>query len=165
MEKLVNDILLTTEFTDEDIEYSVKRHGEIFNSEFGFSKESHGPVAGMIREFGATWNPEKDFMLVARKNGNFIGTITFMGGENGNGRLRFLFVEPSERGFGTGKLIVTTALQWAKDWGYTHLHLSTFDVLKTARAMYTKLGFVKTSEEPADYVVPGIVEEIWEIDI
>ena len=29
MEKLINNVLLTTDFTDEDIQYSIKRHKEI----------------------------------------------------------------------------------------------------------------------------------------
>ena len=38
MEKIVNGILLTTDFSMEDIEYSKKRHVEIFDGEYGFSE-------------------------------------------------------------------------------------------------------------------------------
>ena len=60
--------------------------------------------------------------------------------------------------------MVSTALTWAEELGCRHMYLSTFDILKTARKMYSSLGFVKTAQEPADYVAPGLTEEIWEKD-
>lgn len=165
MEKMVNGILLTTAFTSEDVETSIRRQREIFGGEFNFLDSSHPYAEKAQREFAATWQRSKDFMLVAKADDRFVGTITFMGGENGVGRLRFLMVEPDMRGKGLGKAIVTTALEWAKDMGYSHIWLSTHSVLDTARAMYAKLGFVKTSEEPADEVCIGAMEEVWEIDI
>lgn len=165
MEKTVNDILLTTDFTAEDIELSIKRQREIFGGEFGFLDSSHPYAEKAIREFAVNWDKQKDFMLIAKENSKFAGTITFMGEENGVGHLRFLILEPHLRGKGIGKAIVTTALEWAKEMGYNHIWLSTHSVLETARHMYTKLGFVKVSEEPADEVVPNAMEEVWEIDI
>ena len=165
MEKIINNVLLTTDFTAEDIEISIKRQREIFGGEFGFLDSAHPYAEKAIREFAENWNKEKDFMLVARHNGRFAGTITFMGEENGTGRLRFLILEPHLRGQGIGKAIVTTALEWAKAMGYNHIWLSTHSVLETARKMYRKLGFIKISEEPADEVVPNAMEEVWEINI
>ena len=94
MEKMVNDVLLTTTFTQEDIEYSKKRHVEIFGSEYGFSEFFNKYATAAIDAFPKTYNPEKDFMLIAKVEDKFAGTITFMGEENGVGRLRFFFVEP-----------------------------------------------------------------------
>lgn len=165
MEKIIDGVLFTTDFTQEDVETSIKRQREIFGGEFGFLDSSHRYAEKTIREFAKTWNKEKDFLLIAKKDGRFIGTITFMGEENNVGRLRFLILEPDMRGKGIGKAIVTTALEWAKSLGYSHIYLSTHSVLKTARGMYAKLGFVKTSEESAEEVCPGAMEEVWEIDI
>ncbi|MBQ8603336.1 MAG: GNAT family N-acetyltransferase [Oscillospiraceae bacterium] len=165
MEKSVNGVLLTTEFTMEDVETSIRRQREIFGGEFGFLDSSHPYAEKAIREFVKTWQAEKDFMLVAKAGDRFVGTITFMGEENGVGRLRFLIVEPDMRGKGLGKAIVTTALEWAKDMGYSHIYLSTHSILNTARRMYSKLGFVKTGEESAEEVCPGAMEEVWEIDV
>ena len=92
MEKIVNDILLTTTFTQEDIEYSKKRHVEIFGSEYGFSQFFNKYATAAIDAFPKTYNEEKDFMLIAKVDGKFGGTITFMGEENGVGRLRFFFL-------------------------------------------------------------------------
>lgn len=165
MEKFVNNILITTEFMPEDIEISIRRQREIFGGEFGFLDSSHPYAEKAIRQFAATWNKEKDFMLVAKDNGRFVGTITFMGDENNVGRLRFLILEPELRGRGIGKAIVNTALELAKDMGYNHVWLSTHSVLKTAINMYASLGFIKTSETSAEDVCPGAMEEVWEKDI
>ena len=165
MNKVINGILITDKFTKEDIEYSVRRPGEIFNQEYGFSQESGRPVAQRIRDFGANCNPEKEFMLVAKQNDSFVGTVTFMGEDNHIGRLRYVFVDPHIRGCGVGSALIETARSMAKNMGYNHLYLSTFDVLTSARRMYSRLGFVKTGQEPADYVMPGLIEEIWEKDI
>lgn len=165
MEKVVNGVLLTTEFTPEDVETSIRRQREIFGGEFGFLDSSHPYAERAIRDFAANWNKEKDFMLVAKDNDRFVGTITFMGEENGVGRLRFLIVEPDMRGKGTGKAIMATALEWAKEMGYSHIWLSTHSVLDTARKMYAGMGFVKTGEESAEEVCPGAMEEVWEIDV
>ena len=94
-----------------------------------------------------------------------VGTITFMGEERPSGRLRFLIVAPDCRGIGLGKEIVQTALDWAKELGYTHIWLTTHNILTTARAMYVSMGFRKTDECPADEVKPGIREETYVIDL
>ena len=91
--------------------------------------------------------------------------FTFMGEENGIGRLRFFFVEPFTRGKGVGRLVFTTAMSMAKDMGYNHLYFSTYNVLNAARTMYRSLGFVITKETPEEEVAPGVIEEIWEKDI
>ena len=165
MEKMVNDVLLTTTFTMEDIEYSKKRHVEIFGSEYGFSEFFNKYATAAIDAFPKTYDPEKDFMLIAKVEDKFAGTITFMGEENGVGRLRFFFVEPFTRGKGVGRLVFTTAMDMAKEMGYNHLYFSTYNVLNAARTMYRTLGFVITKETPEEEVAPGVIEEIWEKDI
>ncbi|MCR5373505.1 MAG: GNAT family N-acetyltransferase [Solobacterium sp.] len=165
MEKIYKGILLTTDFTEEDIETSIRKQREIFGGEFGFLDSSHAYPAMVIREFAKTWRPEKDFMLAAKKDNELVGTITLMGEDDRVARLRFLIVDPAYRGIGLGKEIVLTALEWAKEMGYTHVYLTTHSILETARAMYTSMGFRKTGEGPADEVKPGILEETYEIDL
>lgn len=167
MEKIVNNVLLTTEFTTDDIEYSKKRHVEIFDGEYGFSEYFNRYATAAVDEFPRTYNPEKDFMLIAKIDGKFGGTVTLIGEgeEKGTARLRFFFVEPFTRGKGVGRLLFTTAMAMAKDMGYKHLYFSTYNVLKPARNLYRDLGYTVTKETPEDEVIPGAIEEIWEIDL
>ena len=165
MVKEVNGVTLTTEFTHEDIEYSMKRHIEIFDGEYGFSEYFNKYATGKIAEFEHIYNPEKDFMLIAKVDGKFAGTITLIGEEDGNARLRYFFVEPFTRGKGVGKLTFTTAMELAKEMGYTHLYFTTYNVLKVARTMYRQLGFEITETVPDENVAPGVIEEYWAKDI
>ncbi len=167
MEKEINGVLLTTTFTQEDIEYSKKRHIEIFDGEYNFSEHFNKYALGAIDDFAKSYNPEKDFMLIAKVDGKFGGTITLIteGEKEGTGRLRFFFVEPFTRGKGVGKLLFTTAMDMAKEMGCNHLYFSTMNVLEPARNMYRKLGFTITEETPDELTAPGVVEEIWEKDI
>ncbi len=158
-------LILTTDFTKEDVDYCTKRHLEIYSEEFGLSQVFFDNVVSLIDEFYREYDSEKDFMLVARDNGRFAGTITMIGEEDGNARLRFFFVEPFTRGKGVGKLLFTTAMQLSKDMGYTHAYFSTFNVNKIARTMYRKLGFKMTGEESAEEFGHGLIEENWEKDL
>ena len=165
MTKEINGVVLTTDFTHEDIEASIENHIKIFTEEFGFTDNFKKIVNDTLPAFEKNYNPENEFMLVAKVDGKFAGTITFIGEENGVGRLRYFFINPEVRGKGVGKLTFTQAMELAKEWGYKHLYFSTFSVLKVARTMYHQLGFEITSSEPADFVAPGVIEEIWEKDI
>ena len=165
MEKMYKGILLTTDFTLDEVETAIVRQREIFGGEFNFLDTSHQYAEKAQRDFIKNYDPSKQFLLITRNNGKFAGTITFMGEDDGVGRLRFLIVEPEVRGIGLGKEIVSTALEWAKEMGYSHIYLTTHSVLEVARKMYASLGFVKVSEEPADEVCVGAMEERWDIDI
>ncbi|MEG1782804.1 MAG: GNAT family N-acetyltransferase [Oscillospiraceae bacterium] len=158
-------VTLTTDFTQADIEHSIKKHIEIFDKEYGFLQPFNDGVTQLIGDFGKTYNPQKDFMLISRVDGESAGTITAIGKENGRVQLRFFFVEPLARGLGIGKLLFTTAMEKSKEMGYTHAFFSTYNVLKVARTMYRQLGFVITETEPDEEVAPGVIEEIWEKDL
>lgn len=161
----IEGITLTTDFTQRDIDYSIKRHIEIFDSEYGFSREFNNNVTKLIKSFGENYNPDKEFMLIAKENGKFAGTITVLCQEEGKARLRYFFVEPFTRGKGVGRLLFTTAMNMAKEKGCTHAYFSTYNVLKPARTMYRHLGFEITHTQPDDDVAAGVVEEIWEKDL
>ena len=60
MEIKVNDIVLTTDFTRADVDYSIKRHTEIFSEEFGFTDAFNEMVKKIISDFPAEYNAEKD---------------------------------------------------------------------------------------------------------
>ncbi len=165
MVKEVNGVKFTTEFTHRDIEYSIKRHIEIFDNEYGFSEYFNKYATGKIAEFEKNYNPEKDFMLISKVEEKFAGTITLIGEENGNARLRYFFVEPFTRGKGIGKLLFITAMELAKEMGYNHLYFTTYNVLKIARTMYHQLGFEITQTIPDENVAPGVIEEYWAKDI
>lgn len=165
MEKTINNITLTTAFTHKDIQHSIAKHIEIFDSEYGFSPYFNKKVSALIQDFETNFNAETDFMLIAKKENKFAGTITAIGKENGKVQLRFFFVEPFARGEGVGKLLFVNAMEYAKQKGYTHAFFSTYSVLKVARTMYHQLGFTITQSSPAPEIGTEVIEEIWERDL
>lgn len=75
----IEGITLTTDFTQEDIDYSIKRHAEIFDGEYGFKPFFNDMVAKLIGDFPSIYKEGRDFMLVAHADGKFAGTITLLG--------------------------------------------------------------------------------------
>ena len=47
----IEGVTLTTDFTQEDIDYSIKRHAEIFDGEYGFKPFFNDMVAKLIGDF------------------------------------------------------------------------------------------------------------------
>jgi len=158
-------VVYTTAFTEQDVETSIDRQMDIFKEEFGFTDEENDPVRDMIRTFAHNINPEKECMLVVKRDGRLIGSVSFVGEGNGIGRLRYVYLEPDERNKGIGRHMIGLIIDLAREHGYKHLWLSTYDILKAARHVYGLNGFVKTKESPAQYVSQDIMDEIWERDL
>ena len=158
-------VVYTTAFTEQDVETSIDRQMDIFKEEFGFTDEENDPVRDMIRTFAHNINPEKECMLAVKRDGRLIGSVSFVGEENGIGRLRYVYLEPDERNKGIGRHMIVLIIDLAREHGYKHLWLSTYDILKAARHVYGLNGFVKTKESPAQYVSQDIMDEIWERDL
>ena len=165
MEKTNAQVIITDKFTQRDIDHSVKRHTEIFTEEYGFSQIFNDSVSQLVADFGKNFNPENEFMLVARVDGEFGGTISCICQPDGQARLRYFFVEPFTRGHGVGRKLFTTAMEKAKEMGSTHAYFTTYNVLEPARNMYRSLGFEITHTEPDEEVAPGVIEETWERDL
>ena len=164
-EQEIDGILYSTHFTEQDIEKSIDRQMVIFHDEFNFTDEENDPVREIIRDFAKNLNREKEFILVVKRDGNLIGSVSFVGEDYNVGRLRFVYLEKEERKKGIGKKMLSIAIDLAKRFGYTHLYLSTYNILTDARHTYASLGFKKTKETPAQYVSQDIMDEIWEMDI
>ncbi len=165
IETNIENLILTTDFTDEDIAYCLQRHKEIYTQEFGLNASFEDNLDELLTDFRDRFDPEKDFMLIAKDSDRFAGTISMIGEDDGKARLRFFFVEPFTRGKGVGKLLFTTAMKLSKQMGYTKAYFSTFNFLKIARTMYRNLGFYVKGEQSADEFGVGVIEEIWEKEL
>ena len=67
--------------------------------------------------------------------------------------MKRLFVRPSYRGQGVGKVLVDKVIDEARNIGYTHLRLDTLPGrMDTAIALYRSLGFVEIAAYSADPV-------------
>ena len=70
--------------------------------------------------------------------------------------MKRLYVKPEARGTGLGRALARQIVETAKGIGYSKMRLDTLDKLRTARRIYTSMGFKETIpyyENP----IPGVV--------
>lgn len=119
-------------------------------------------IRGALEEFGANkpgtvyFDPTTDALFELFKNtpGSYyyIATIdnNVVGGAgifptenlpNGTCELVKLYLHKDARGTGLGKKLLNTAMQWAKENGYTQVYLESMPELSKAVTIYENVGF------------------------
>ena len=119
-------------------------------------------IRGALEEFGANkpgtvyFDPTTDalFELFNNTSGSYyyIATIdnNVVGGAgifptenllNGTCELVKLYLHKDARGTGLGKQLLNTAMQWAKENGYTQVYLESMPELSKAVTIYENVGF------------------------
>lgn len=153
-------------YEEKDIDYIVKRHTDLYATEYGFSPRFTEYVKTYVEKFHAHHDENRENIWIAEKEGNPVGVIAVVKNEEDTAQLRWFLIEPDLRGKGLGRKLMKTALGFCREKGYKHIFLLTVDILETARRMYAKYGFTltETSEnhEWADFVVK---EERWDMDL
>jgi ribosomal protein S18 acetylase RimI-like enzyme len=90
--------------------------------------------------------PEPNITLIAEKNGTSLGFINVCSHKDGIsnetcGTVSLLAVAPNAQKMGVGQLLMDSAEEWAKNQGYSLLHLEVFANNKKAQRFYQHLGF------------------------
>ena len=101
----------------------------------GFSSE----LAGLPGQYA----PPSGDLLVARVNGAAAGCVALRGLDQSTLEMKRLYVRPSARGTGLGKLLVEAAISIARQNGYAELRLDTLASMASAQKLYGALGFVE----------------------
>jgi GNAT superfamily N-acetyltransferase len=146
-----------------DIGTVVKRHGELYAQEYGWSVEFEALVATIAGHLLDSYDPARERHWIAEIDGEFAGCIFLVRSTEEQAKLRMLLVEPSARGFGLGKRLVSECVAFAREAGYRSITLWTNDVLTAARAIYAKHGFVLVDAEPVSQFGVKMVSETWEL--
>lgn len=118
----------------------ISMHGRLYAKEFGYGLSFEGYVAKTFFEFISHYNPTTDRIWIAEYEGELIGTIAAVG-KGDTALLRWFLVDPAFRGLGLGKKLLNDAIDYCKEKGFKTIELGTAGDLKTALAMYKKLGF------------------------
>lgn len=146
-----------------DIGFVLHRHGVLYAQEYGFNVEFDGYVAKGLAKFVENYNPGKDHMWIAEISGTIIGSVAIVQWEEEIAQLRWLVVEPTERGNGVGKKLLNEAVLFAKQNGYKKIILWTIDFLNAARKLYSNAGFELIEIKESKVWGKAIVEERWEL--
>jgi len=77
-------------------------------------------------------------------------------------KLRLLLVEPSARGLGIGRRLVSECVNFARQAGYKKILLWTQSELHTARHLYEQAGFKRIEQKPhQSWGRKNLVAETW----
>lgn len=148
-----------------DLEWVVRRHGEIYRQEQGWDERFGALVADIVADFERQHDPTRERCWVAELDSEVVGSVLVVGGAPGVAKLRLLLVEPRARGKAVGTRLVGECVAFAREAGYKKVTLWTDSGLLEARRLYGRTGFQKVEEEPHDLYGEGLVSETWELNL
>ena len=148
-----------------ELGWVVKRHGEIYASEYGWNAEFEGLVAGIVGQFVANFDSRVERCWIAALKGEPAGSVFLVKDEEAVAKLRLLLVEPWARGHGVGTRLVDACLAFAREAGYARIRLWTNAELHAARHLYQRAGFRMTAENRARRFGDDQVFQSWELDL
>jgi putative acetyltransferase len=113
-------------------------------AEYGAIGDGFGPSDTEVNAMSQYYKEDNlSLYLVATVDENIVGGsgIAAFNDSNDICELRKLFLLPESRGLGLGKQLTENCLQFAKSKGYKKCYLDTLSSMKSAIALYKKLGF------------------------
>ncbi|MBB6219028.1 DNA-binding MarR family transcriptional regulator/N-acetylglutamate synthase-like GNAT family acetyltransferase [Anaerosolibacter carboniphilus] len=151
-------------FQPEDIGYVVKRHRDLYESEYKFSAAFADYVEKAVSKFSECYDKEKENMWIAEVNGVPVGVIAVVRVDESTAQLRWFLMEPQMRGIGLGHKLMKTAMDFCKEKNYKHVFLWTVSILEAARHLYKVYGFKPTETHENDtWTERPIIEERWDL--
>jgi DNA-binding MarR family transcriptional regulator/N-acetylglutamate synthase-like GNAT family acetyltransferase len=152
-----------------DFGWMVKRHGEIYAQEYGWTEPFEGLCAQIVADFANKNDPKRERCWIAEMDGEIVGCV-FLAQDLANdsakvARIRLLLVDPKARGLGVGAQLVDKCIRFARRAGYKKITLWTHSVLTAARHIYQKAGFRLMRTERHRSWGPTVVSEHWDLEL
>ena len=147
-----DEISIRTELRSGDLGRIVSLHGEAYEPLGGYGLRFEAFVGRTIAEYVLDNNARGQIWLAEREN-CLVGCAAIVLRSGNHAQLRWVVVDPSERGRGLGIQLMNSALAYCRDQGCAVVVLETTDGLPESQAMYERLGFHVTSET---------IEELWD---
>ena len=98
-----------------------------------FSEE----IANLPKSYG----PPRGCLLLARVNGETVGSVAVRYQGAAVCEMKRLYVKPQYRGTGLGRRLVESAIRHARRLSYSRMVLDTLPNMTEARSLYESLGF------------------------
>lgn len=153
-----------------DLGWMVKRHGELYFEEYGWSGPFEGMCARIVSDFVANFDAKLEKCWIAVMCGEPVGCVMLVKDDPKArkadvARIRLLLLDPKARGMGLGRRLAEECVAFARARGYRRVTLWTHAELTAARAIYAKLGFRKTGQESHDDWGGKATSEFWDLDL
>jgi GNAT superfamily N-acetyltransferase len=156
-----------------DIGWVIARHGALYASEYGWDMRFEALVARIAADFIDRFDASREACWIAERDAMNLGCAFLVQARDeqtqapieGSAQLRMLLVEPSARGLGLGRALVTECERFARERGYRRIVLWTNSVLLAARAIYQDRGYRLLNTEPHHSFGHDLVGEIWQLDL
>jgi DNA-binding MarR family transcriptional regulator/GNAT superfamily N-acetyltransferase len=147
-----------------DMGWVVQRHGELYWKEYRYDERFEALVAEIVAEFVQQFEPKRERCWIAEKDGDRVGAIFLVKKSKTAAKLRLLLVEPSARGLGIGKRLVSECVNFARKSRYKKILLWTQSELHAARHLYEQAGFQRIAQKPhQSWGRKDLVAETWEL--
>lgn len=134
-------------------------HGFYYAKVLGTGVEFEGLMAEQLHRFFARYREGRDLLLTAHVNDRLVGSIAVDGSqeERQGARLRWVIVEEAQHGKGIGKRLLTDAMRFCCQAGFSRVFLWTVEGLPQSLGLYEKAGFEIIDRIPDErYCVPRV---------
>jgi GNAT superfamily N-acetyltransferase len=159
---MTNGVTIRHEFRPGDIGQIVFMHGTTYAREFGWDHTFEAYVAAPLGEFAKRKNPRERVWLVDHGD-ELSASIAIVEASASEAQLRWLFLKPELRGHGLGRRLVSEAVNFSRDTGYSSIFLWTVKELPIASALYVSAGFRLTEETPRDLWGGHVTEQRYDL--
>lgn len=132
-----------------DIGAIIRLHGLLYSIEHGYGLGFEGYVAKTFAEYAWPLS-ERERLWLVEKSGELRGCIAIVKASETTAQLRWLLLLSGLRGCGLGRALVSDALAFCRENGYSSVTLWTEGSLSAATTLYRSFGFVRTEAKTSE---------------